>query len=127
MRKRKQNEKLKPYLLGLLFGYSAMLLTILPASLVLSLMKSASAGAGAAAVVALTIGGFVCGKTAGLVRRKDGLRTGLLCGLMFAVPMVLIALITSTKTNGFLFLKIALCMAFAAVGGVSGVNSSEER
>ena len=126
MRKKKHADKLKPYLLGTLFGYFAMLITILPASLVLSLMKSAAAGAGAAAVVALTIGGFVCGKTAGLIRRRDGLKTCLLCGAMFAVPIVLIAFITSTKTNGFLLLKIALCMSFAAVGGVSGVNSSEE-
>ena len=78
MRKKKHADKLKPYLLGTLFGYFAMLITILPASLVLSLMKSAAAGAGAAAVVALTIGGFVCGKTAGLIRRRDGLKTGLL-------------------------------------------------
>lgn len=127
MRKKKRNDKLKPYLLGALFGYTAMILTILPAALILSMMRSASKGAGAAAVISLMIGGFVCGKTTGLIRKRDGLKTGLLCGLMFAVPIIVITVIFSSKTDGSLFLKTALCVAFATVGGVSGVNSSEER
>lgn len=127
MRKLKRNDKLKPYLLGTLFGYIAMILTILPAAVILSMMRSASKGAGAAAVVSLMVGGFVCGKTTGLVRRRDGLKTGLLCGLLFAVPIMILTLIFSTKSGGSLLLKIALCVAFATVGGVSGVNSSAER
>lgn len=105
----------------------AMILTILPAALILSLMKSASKAAGAAAVIALTIGGFVCGKTAGFIRQKDGLKTGFLCGLMFSVPMIILTVIFPSGSAGTLMLKIALCASFAAVGGVSGVNSSEDR
>lgn len=127
MRKGKRNDRLKPYLIGLLFGYIATVLTILPAALILSLMKSASRAAGAAAVVALMIGAFVCGKIAGTVRHKDGLKTGFLCGLVFSVPIIIISVIFSSGTVGTLFLKIALCSSFAAVGGVSGVNSSENR
>lgn len=127
MRKKKRNARFKPYILGMLFGYTAMILTILPAALILSMMKSASKGAGAAAVISLVIGGFVCGKTTGLVRRRDGLKTGLLCGLLFSLPIIVIAMIFSPKTGGSLFIKTALCIAFAAVGGVSGVNSAEER
>ena len=123
MRKRKRNDKLKPYLLGVLFGYMAMTVTILPAALILSLMRSASKAAGAAAVIALMIGGFVCGKAAGTIRHKDGLKTGFLCGLAFSVPIIIINIIFSAGSAGTLFLKIALCASFAAVGGVSGVNS----
>ena len=125
MRKGKRNYRLKPYLIGILFGYMATVITILPAALILSLMKSASGAAGAAAVIALMIGGFVCGKTAGALHRKDGLKTGFLCGLTFSVPMIIISVIFSSGTAGTLFLKIALCASFAAVGGVSGVNSSD--
>ena len=110
-------------MLGILFGYMATVLTILPASLILSLMRSASKAAGAAAVIALMIGGFVCGKTAGALRRKDGLKTGFLCGLAFSVPMIMISIIFSSGSAGTLMLKIALCASFAAVGGVSGVNT----
>lgn len=127
MRKKKRNDRLKPYLIGTLFGYMAMILTILPAALVLSMMRSASKAAGAAAVIALTIGGFVCGKTAGVLRQKDGLKTGFLCGLAFSVPMIIITVIFSSGSAGTLILKIALCASFAAIGGVSGVNSSENR
>lgn len=127
MRKKKRNDRLKPYLIGTLFGYMAMILTILPAALILSLMRSASKAAGAAAVIALMIGGFVCGKTAGAVRQKDGLKTGFLCGLTFSVPMIIITAIFSSGSAGTLILKIALCASFAAIGGVSGVNSSANR
>lgn len=125
MRKGKRNYRLRPYLIGILFGYMATVLTILPAALILSLMRSASKAAGAAAVIALMIGGFICGKTAGALRRKDGLKTGFLCGLAFSVPMIIITVIFSPNSEGMLFLKIALCASFAAVGGVSGVNSHD--
>ena len=123
MRKRKRNDRLRPYLLGALFGYMATVITILPAALILSLMKSASKAAGAAAVIALVIGSFICGKTAGTVHRKDGLKTGFFCGLVFSVPIIIISIIFSSGQVGTLFLKIALCTSFAAVGGVSGVNA----
>ena len=90
-------------------------------------MKSASGAAGAAAVIALMIGSFVCGKTAGTIHRKDGLKTGFLCGLAFAVPIIIVSIIFSYGSAGTLFLKTALCASFAAVGGVSGVNSPENR
>lgn len=127
MRKGKRNNRLRPYFLGTLFGYTATVFTILPAALILSLMKSASKAAGAAAVIALMIGAFVCGKTAGALHRKDGLKTGFLCGLAFSVPIIIITVIFSPGSAGTLFLKIALCASFAAVGGVSGVNSPENR
>lgn len=113
--------------MGTLFGYIAMLLTILPAALILSLMKTASKAASAAAVISLIIGAFICGKTAGFVSRKNGLKTGFVCGLVFSVPIIILTLIFSSKEGGSLALKIALCAAFAAVGGVAGVNNSENR
>lgn len=124
MRKGKRNYKLRPYLIGVLFGYIATVVTILPAALILSLMKSAAGAAGAAAVVALMIGSFVCGRISGTIHHKDGLKTGFLCGLIFSVPIILISVIFSSVSAGTLFLKAALCTSFAAVGGVSGVNSS---
>lgn len=127
MRKKKRDDRFKPYLIGTLIGYAAMIITVLPAALILSLMKSASGAAGAAAVIALMVGGFVCGKTAGFVRQRDGLKTGFLCGLAFSVPITVFSLIFSRGGAGTLLLKIALCASFAAVGGVSGVNSTENR
>lgn len=127
MRRPKRDDGIRAYLMGTLIGYAAMLLTILPAAFILSLMKSATKASGAAAVIALTVGGFVCGKTAGYVRRKNGLKTGFLCGVMFSVPMIIFTLIFTGGSTGMLFLKIALCISFSAVGGVSGVNSSANR
>ncbi len=127
MRRSKRGERFKPYLLGMLLGYAAMILTIVPAALILSLMKAAAGAAGAAAVISMVTGGFVCGKTAGLIRQRDGLKTGTLCGLAFSLPLILFTLIFAEKSGGTLILKLALCTAFAAVGGVAGVNSSAEK
>ena len=126
MRKNKRNDKLKPYLMGTLLGYAAVLLTVFPAALILSFMKTASKAAGAAAVISLAAGAFICGKTASFIRQKDGLKTGILCGALFCVPMLVFTLIFSRSADNTL-LKAALCVAFAAVGGVSGVNSAANK
>ncbi len=126
MRKNKRNDKLKPYLLGTLLGYAAVILTVFPAALILSFMKTASKAAGAAAVISLAAGAFICGKIAGFIRQRDGLKTGILCGVLFCVPMLVFTLIFSRSADNTV-LKAALCVAFAAVGGVSGVNSSANK
>ena len=122
MRKKKRNYRFFPYGAGLVLGYAAMLLVSAAAALLLSFTDAASSAAGAAAVLALAIGSFVCGRTAGIMRRRDGLKTGALCGLIFSVLPVVLALIFHLFGTVMLIIKPILCVAFGAVGGVAGVN-----
>ncbi len=111
-----------PYAAGLCAGYAAVILTSLAAALLLSFFDAASKAAGAAAVLALSVGSFVCGRTAGALRRRDGLKTGALCGLIFSVLPMILSLIFGLFGTPMLIVKPLLCIAFGTCGGVAGVN-----
>ncbi len=111
-----------PYAAGLLTGVGALLAVCVLAALVLSLTDSAGSAAGAASVLALAIGSFVSGRTAGMIKRRDGLKTGALCGIMFSAAAMLISLIFGEFGTIMLLLKPLLCAFFGAAGGVAGVN-----
>lgn len=78
------------------------------------------------AVPATAMGSFLCGRTAGKMRRRGGLKTGAVCGIMYCVPLILLALIFGTVQGALLPVKLALCIGFGAAGGVSGVNSQDK-
>lgn len=124
MRKAKRDSRAKPFIIGLIFGYAVTGVICVLAAAVLSLTDSASTAAGAAAAIALSVGSFICGKTAGILRRRNGMKTGALCGVLFVLPVTVLSLIFSGFGGG-LILKIGLCAAFGTVGGVAGVNKEE--
>lgn len=78
------------------------------------------------AVPAAAMGSFLCGRTAGKMRHRGGLKTGAVCGIMYCVPLILLALIFGTVQGALLPVKLALCIGFGAAGGVSGVNSQDK-
>ena len=71
------------------------------------------------------VGSFVCGRTAGKIRRHDGLRTGAICGVMYIAPLILLGIILGRTDGTLILIKLLLCLGFAAGGAVSGVNSPE--
>lgn len=77
------------------------------------------------AIAAAAAGSFFCGRTAGKLRRHDGLKTGAICGIMYIAPLLLLGLIFGRAEGGLLLIKLLLCLGFAAGGAVSGVNSPE--
>lgn len=112
--------------MGLAAGVTVTLAVCALSALLLSFSDKASKAAGAAAVIALAIGSFICGRVAGAIKRRSGLKTGALCGLMFAFPITLLTLIFGEDAWGMLILKILLCFIFGTVGGISGVNREEK-
>lgn len=126
MRKRKRNSRLLPYAVGLIIGYAAMLPVIIPAAALLSLTDAAAQTAGAAAVLAMSIGSFLCGRTAGIIKHRDGLKTGALCGIVFVVPLLILSAVFGSGWSVMFLVKLLLSIAFAAAGGVSGVNREEK-
>lgn len=107
-------------------GYIVMLAICLLAALILSFTDAAEKGSAAAAIPAIVVGSFVCGRTAGMLRRRNGLKTGALSGLMFMVVPLLLSLIFGMVGTGMFFLKIGLCVIFGTIGGVAGVNTEKK-
>ena len=114
-----------PYLLGMAVGYGTALLISIAAAVILSFSDTAAKSAGAASVIALSVGSFMCGRTAGIIRHREGMRTGALCGLIFSVIPMTLSLIFGYFGSVMLFVKPLLCVFFGTAGGVAGVNRDE--
>ena len=84
----------------------------------LSVMSTAALGIGAYA------GGYVCGKR----QRRNGLLSGVLCGVfIFLIIVILSALFSKAAESFSVPAKLVLTLACAGVGGVVGVNSKSSR
>lgn len=125
MRRHKNNSAFLPYAIGLGAGYAAAVLICVAAALILVFSDAAAKAAGAASVVALSVGSFLCGRTTGRIKHRDGLQTGALSGLMFSVLPILLSIVFKSFGTGMLFVKLLLCVFFGTAGGVAGVNSDE--
>ena len=123
MRKKKRRSPLAPFAAGVAAGYRAALSGAALAARALTITDTAATASGAAAVVALAAGSFVCGRVAGKLRRKGGLKTGALCGILFIIPTIVASLFFGLAGGVLLIVKTVLCVIFGMVGGVSGVNS----
>lgn len=125
MRRKKNVSPFTPYLIGLAVGTAAALLICIAAALILLFSDAAAKAAGAASVVALSVGSFLCGQTTGKIKRRNGLQTGALSGLLFSVLPVLLSIIFLSFGTAMLFVKLLLCVFFGTAGGVAGVNSED--
>lgn len=126
MRRKKRNSRLLPFGAGLAAGYTATAIAAAFGALIMWITGADSGLSWLAAVPAAALGSFICGRTAGKMRRRGGIRTGLFCGTAYCLPLIVLGLISGTVQGAVLPVKLALCMGFGAAGGVSGVNSPED-
>lgn len=124
MRKKKRSSPLMPYGAGLIIGY-AVLAGISGITALIVLITDMSAAAGISAVFAIAAGSFVSGRIVGKSRRREGIKTGALCGTAFIIPLLILSIIFGKAGTFMMFVKIALSVIFGAAGGVSGVNAKD--
>ncbi|MBS7369881.1 MAG: TIGR04086 family membrane protein [Oscillospiraceae bacterium] len=123
MRRKKKNSPAMPFAAGFLAGGAVILITSALAAAVFSIVGGSSSGAALAALLALAAGSFAGGRVTGTLRRRDGLKCGAICGLTLLTPLVVLSLMFGLFGWVMLLVKAAVCVAFAAAGGVFGVNS----
>ena len=125
MRKAHRENPLVPYFAAVLGGYGVSLALAVVFALLLWLMDGAVAGSGAAAVLIMAVGSFISGRIGGVLKKVGGLRVGMICGVMYFLPLLLLSLGFGVCSGIMLIVKAALCLAFSAAGGVAGVNSRQ--
>ncbi|MGN1340744.1 MAG: TIGR04086 family membrane protein [Oscillospiraceae bacterium] len=125
MRKRQRNSRFAPFGAGLLAGYLLTAGTSAAGALVMWLAGADSGAAWLVAVPAMALGSFLCGRTAGRLRRRGGLKTGAVCGVMYFLPLLLLSLVFGQVQGVLLTVKLLLCVGFGTAGGVAGVNSQD--
>lgn len=125
MRKKRNNSRLMPFGAGLVCGYLLTLGIAAAGALIMWVIGADSGLSWLIAVPAAAFGSFVCGRTAGRMRRRGGLKTGFVCGLLYFIPLIILGLVFRTAGWIMLPVKLILCVGFGAAGGVAGVNSPE--
>ncbi len=123
MRKAKREHRLRPFAAGLMTGYAVTLASSAVGALFLLLTDSAEALSAAASIVTMALSCFIAGHTTGRFRRHGGLASGALCGLLYMILPIFISLLTLNIGGVLLIVKLLLCTAFGAAGGVAGVNT----
>lgn len=126
MRKRRGNSRFAPFIAGLLAGYLLTAGISAVGALLMWLTGADSGLSWLAAVPAAALGSFLCGRTAGKMRRRGGLKTGAVCGVMYFLPLLLLSLICGQIQGVLLTVKLVLCIAFGTAGGVAGVNAQDK-
>lgn len=124
MRRIRRERPLVPYFAALLFSYAVSLVFAVISAVLLWLIDGMAA-TGAFAVVIIAMGSFVCGRIGGALKGANGLRVGFVCGIMFFLPLLILALIFGVLGGVMVLVKLAVCIAFSAAGGVVGVNSRQ--
>lgn len=124
MRKKKKSSRLMPYGAGLCLGYAA-LAVISGIAAVIVLITDVSAAAGISAIAAIAAGSFISGRVVGKTNRKNGMKSGAVCGAAFIVPILLLSVIFGKAGTFMLFVKIVLSIVFGSAGGISGVNAKD--
>lgn len=124
MRKKKKNSRLMPFAAGFFAGFGILAVISGIAALIL-LITDAAAASAAAAIIAIAAGSFVSGRVVGKMRRKNGIKSGVLCGIIFIAPILLLSILFGEAGSFMMFVKIALSIIFGAAGGVSGVNAQD--
>ncbi len=125
MRKIKRERRLLPFVSGALAGYGITLVLCVPAAFILLITDSAESLSGALSTIIMAASCFLAGRISGKQKRRDGLKTGFLCGALYFLPLMITGLILSEVSGILLIVKAALCLAFGTVGGVVGVNAQD--
>lgn len=123
MRRSKKEKKYMPFLTGVIVGYVVTLVMCVAAALLMLMTDSAEGMSGTASVIATAAASFFAGRSAGKLRRRSGLKTGALCGIIYIIPLLLLSLLFGSFGGVLFFIKLFMCIAFGAAGGVLGVNS----
>lgn len=126
MRKNFRRSRTAPFAAGLSVGYTAAAVVSAAGALIMWATGADSGAEWLAAILALAAGSFLCGRAAGKLRRRNGLKTGAVCGVVFIIPLLLLGLIFGRAEGAMLPVKLLLCLGFSAAGGVSGVNAPEK-
>ena len=118
MRRARKKNRLAPFTAGITGGYVTALAAAAVGAVLILLTDSQSL-AGAAAMAALAAGSFASGRISGAMRRHSGLATGAICGVLYLLPLILLSLVFGVMRGALLFVKLAVCTAFGAAGGVA--------
>lgn len=113
---------------SLLIGIAATLLCLVVFSFVMTKLDAPDGIVSAMSSIALCVGSYFAGFVLSKRRRKNGLLTGIFCGIGIFIVTFLLGLLFAQITPSLgIFSKLLMVLVCSAIGGVVGVNSKRKR
>ena len=116
--------RLMTALISILAGLGALTLSAGLLSAIAALFDLSDSVVSAMSGIALAAGCFGCSFFAANRRRRDGLRSGVICGIViFAAVLIIGALTVKFFSAGGIVSKLLIILSASAIGGIKGVNT----
>lgn len=120
----RRHERLTTTLISILAGLGALTLSAGLLSVLAAVFDLSDSAVSAMSGIALAAGCFGCSFFAANRRRRDGLRLGIICGvIIFAAVLLIGALTVRFFSAGGLASKLLIILSASAIGGIKGVNT----
>ncbi len=118
----------KPVAFGLVFGAVTIFAFLFAFSAVMKHSNIPQTIVPIMAIVSVCAGSFVAGFCASKISKQRGLLTGLICGAVISLIILLAGLaVLKDSIGGLALTKFAASIAASAIGGVVGVNTKRRR
>lgn len=119
---------LRGVLVGVLIGEAVTLVLLFLFSCMMAFVHLPLAAADWMSSGALVIGAAAGGFLSAVISKANGLLTGLLCGVVLCVLLILLSLVFHPfEATTFFLLKVTLSLIFSAIGGILGVNRKQRK
>ncbi|MCC8043226.1 MAG: TIGR04086 family membrane protein [Oscillospiraceae bacterium] len=122
--KAQRRENVITFIAAVLTGFGAVFAASLLMAVVGTVFDLSDAALNVMSTIALAAGCFACAFVAANRRRRHGLSTGAVCGLLvFAAVIFAGALTYSVFSVGGVISKLIIIICGSCIGGIIGVNS----
>ncbi len=123
-----RNELLFTLLWGLLSGLAAVAVCLLVCAFVLTKQDLPESAAVPMGTACISVGAAVAGFVAARIKRSQGMVVGaMMGGVMFLLMLIVSVFVSGTQFTVVTPVRLMLCIALAALGGILGVNLAAKR
>ena len=118
----------KPVALGLVIGTVTIFASLFVGSLIIKHAGVPQSVIPAIAIISVAAGSFFAGFCASKISHRQGLLTGIICGLLISFIILLAGIaVIGDSIGGLAVSKFAAAVSASAIGGVVGVNTTKRR
>ena len=123
-----KNSKMYHSISSLVVGVGATLLCLILFSIIMTKVDTPDGVTSVMSSIALCVGSYFSGFIISKKRRKNGLLTGILCGIViFCLTFIISILFIKTALSMGVFSKLIMILICSSIGGVVGVNAKVKR
>lgn len=123
----KNKELLRAVGKGMAFGWSIMAVIMLILSVIMTLTDITDKIIQLAMGLALAVNAYASSHRSTQIYRHNGFQQGLICGLFYALPILIISTIAMGYVSDYCLVKVIVVLIFAVAGGIAGINTKRTK